>query len=281
MAGVHSHDRNIILKYCVEHDITALVIPRIGDVLMAGAHRMHLFHLPIMRVGRYSPSFVYVIIKRVMDIVFALVGLVVFSPVMLVTAIAIARDGGPVLFHQTRLTKNGKEFELYKFRSMYVGVGDEENMYGTTEEDPRVTPVGKVIRRFRIDEIPQLFNVLKGDMSIVGPRPEWKKLAEKYAEELPEFTLRLQAKAGLTGYAQVYGKYDTTPYDKLQMDLMYISTAGIPQDISIIFATFKVLFQRESTEGFKRTTPADGAAMSEWMGVPEDEEFRETEQHHE
>ena len=119
----------------------------------------------------------------------------------------------------------------------------------TGENDDRITPVGRVIRKTRIDELPQLLNIIKGDMAIVGPRPERPEIAEQYEKELPEFALRLQAKAGLTGYAQVYGKYNTTPYDKLQMDLMYIAKPSILEDFRIIFATVKILFMAESTEG--------------------------------
>ncbi len=263
LAGVHSHDRNIIIKYCVEHDITALIIPRIGDVLMASSHRMHLFHLPILRLDRYDPPVWYVLIKRVCDIVLSIIAIVILSPVMAVAALLIRQhDKGPVLYRQKRLTKDGREFMLMKFRSMKVDAEDDGIARLSTEEDERITPIGRVIRRFRIDEIPQMFNILKGDMTIVGPRPERPEIAALYEKELPEFKLRLQAKAGLTGYAQVYGKYDTTPYDKLQMDLMYISTASIPQDISIIFATIKILFQRESTEGVKESPRA-----AETMGM--------------
>ena len=119
------------------------------------------------------------------------------------------------------------------------------------ENDTRVTSVGRIIRRYRIDELPQLINILKGDLSICGPRPERPEIAEEYCEEIPEFALRLQAKAGLTGYAQVYGKYNTTPYDKLQMDLMYIAHPSIFEDLKIMLATIKILFVAESTEGFE------------------------------
>ena len=252
LAGVHSHDRNVIIKYCVEHDITALIIPRIGDVLMSGARRVHLFHLPILRLDRFDPPIWYAIIKRFFDIVLSAIAIVITSPLMLIIAIAIRQDGGPALYHQTRLTKNGKEFKLHKFRSMRVDAECDGVARLSTEEDERITPVGRVIRRLRMDELPQLFNILKGDMSIVGPRPERPEIAEQYEKTLPEFKLRLQARAGLTGYAQVFGKYDTTPYDKLQMDLMYIANASFAQDVSIIFSTIKILFQAESTEGIEK-----------------------------
>ncbi len=251
ICGVHSHDRNIILKKCIAKGIDVYVLPRIGDVLMSGAKQMHMFHLPMLRVGRYHPTPEYLIIKRVFDIVSSGILLLLVSPVMLVTAIVIkATDGGPVLYKQRRLTKDGKTFEVLKFRSMRVDAEkDGIARLSTGDKDERITPVGHFIRKMRIDELPQLLNILKGEMSVVGPRPERPEIAEQYMEELPEFALRLQAKAGLTGYAQVYGKYNTTPYDKLQMDLMYISRPSFVEDMKIIFATIKILFTPESTEG--------------------------------
>ena len=179
---------------------------------------------------------------------------------MLITAIAIKRtDGGPVFYRQCRLTKDGKTFNVLKFRSMRVDAEkDGVARLSTGDHDDRVTPVGKVIRKVRIDELPQLFNILAGDMSIVGPRPERPEIAAQYEKEMPEFRLRLQAKAGLTGYAQVYGKYNTTPYDKLQMDLMYIAHPSFAQDLRICLATIKILFLPESTEGI-----AEGAVTAE------------------
>ena len=251
LSGVHSHDRNIIIKYCVEKHVSTFVIPRIGDVLMSSAHRMHMFHLPMLRVDGYNPTPEFLFIKRAFDILCSVAGIVVTSPIMLVTAILIKKtDGGPVFYRQLRLTKDGKEFYVLKFRSMRVDAEkDGKARLSTGDKDDRVTPVGRFIRKCRIDELPQFINVLKGDMSLVGPRPERPEIAREYEKELPEFRLRLQAKCGLTGYAQVYGKYNTTPYDKLQMDLMYIANASLAQDLSILFATVKILFMPESTEG--------------------------------
>ncbi len=250
LSGVHSHDRNIIIKYCVQNGISAFIIPRIGDVLMSGAHRMHMFHLPVLRLERYNPSPEYLFIKRLFDIVASGIALTILSPIMIVFAVLIRRDGGPAFYKQCRLTKDGKEFNVLKFRSMRVDAEkDGVARLSTGENDDRITPIGHIIRKCRIDELPQLINILKGDMSIVGPRPERPEIAKQYEETLPEFRLRLQAKCGLTGYAQVYGKYNTTPYDKLQMDLMYIANPSLAQDLSIIFATIKILFLPESTEG--------------------------------
>ncbi len=251
LEGIHSHDRNAILKYCMAEGIDVYVIPRIGDTIMSGAKQTHMFHLPILRVEWCRPQVEYLVMKRTMDIIFSVVALLVTSPVMLVTAAAIrAEDGGPVFYRQTRLTKDGREFSLIKFRSMRVDAEkDGVARLSAGEADPRVTAVGRILRRYRIDELPQFFNVLAGDMTLVGPRPERPEIARKYTEEIPAFALRLKARAGLTGYAQVYGKYNTQPYDKLQMDLMYLAHMGVIEDLRIIFLTLKVLFMKESTEG--------------------------------
>lgn len=251
LCGVHSHERNIILKQCIVRNVQVYVIPRIGDVIMSGAEQMHMFHLPMLRVGRYNPNPEYLFIKRAFDILVSGVALIALSPIMLAVAIAIkATDGGPAFYKQCRLTKDGKRFDVLKFRSMRVDAEkDGVARLSTGDNDDRITPVGKFIRKCRLDELPQLINILVGDMSLVGPRPERPEIAVQYHDELPEFALRLQAKAGLTGYAQVYGKYNTTPYDKLQMDLMYIANPSFVEDLKIMFATVKILFIPESTEG--------------------------------
>ncbi len=250
LCGIHSHERNMVLKECMYRDLQVYIIPRIGDVLMSGAEQMHMFHLPMLRSKRFQPLSEYRAIKRLADIVLSGIALVLFSPIMLVTIIAVKRDGGPAFYKQTRLTQNGKEFKILKFRSMCV---DAEKMTGAVlssgENDPRITKVGRIIRACRVDEMPQLINIFKGDMSIVGPRPERPEIAAIYEETLPEFRLRLQAKAGLTGYAQVYGKYNTTPYDKLLMDLMYCSCASLFMDLRIAIETLRILFDKRSTEG--------------------------------
>lgn len=251
LCGVHSHERNKLLKFCVEHNINVYVLPRIGDVIMSGARPMHLFHRPFLRVGRYDPVPEYLVIKRLFDVIVSVVALIISSPVMFITAMAIKlTDGGTVFYKQKRLTQNGREFDMIKFRSMRQDAEkDGVARLSTGDQDDRITHVGRIIRKYRIDELPQLLNILQGSMSIVGPRPERPEIAWQYGNELPEFSLRLQAKAGLTGYAQVYGKYNTTPYDKLQMDLIYIAHPSFWEDLRIIFLTVKILFIPESTEG--------------------------------
>lgn len=250
LCGIHSSPRNTILKYCVENNIRVYLRPNIGDFIVNSAEDIQLANLPVLICERAAAPTTYKIGKRLMDIILGLLGLLVFSPFMIITAIAIkVYDNGPILYKQVRLTKDGREFNVYKFRSMRVDAEKDGVARLASKGDDRITPVGKIIRAIRIDEMPQIFCILKGDMSIVGPRPERPEIAKDYENEMPEFALRLQVKAGLTGYAQVYGKYNTEPYDKLQMDLMYIARQSFVSDFKIILATIKILFLPESTEG--------------------------------
>ena len=255
LSGVHSHNRNQVLKYCTEKDITAYVIPRIGDVIMSGGQRIYMMNLPMVKVSRYNPAHEYRFIKRVLDVVFSCIILGVMSPLMLVVAIIIkATDGGSVFYKQTRITMHGRRFKILKFRSMKPDAEKNGAQLSSGHNDSRVTSVGRFIRRYRIDELPQFINVIKGDMAIVGPRPERPEIARVYESKLPEFSLRLQVRAGITGYAQIYSKYNTSPYDKLLLDLMYISKPNLADDIRIMFATLKTVFIKESTDGMDDTT---------------------------
>ena len=250
LCGMHSSDRNDVIKYCIENDILAYIRPNIGDYLLSSAKNMQMTSLPVLLCQRAKPSPLYAFAKRVFDIFFALVFLIVTSPILLITAACIHfYDNGPVLYSQIRLTKDGREFRIYKFRSMRQDAEKNSGARLASANDDRITPVGKFIRATRIDELPQMINILIGDMSVVGPRPERPELAKVYEETMPEFSLRLQVKAGLTGYAQVNGKYNTSPYDKLQMDLLYISRQSIVTDLMICMETVKVVFMKESTEG--------------------------------
>lgn len=248
--GIDATMRNELTEYLIDTGITGYFVPHVGDVILAGARNMHLFSIPTMRVSRAELSPEYMLLKRAMDIVISACALIVLSPIMLLTAIAVkCCDGGPVFYRQERLTKDRKVFKILKFRSMYVDAEKDGIERLSQNDDPRVTPVGRIIRACRIDELPQLINILKGEMTIVGPRPERPGIAKDYEKAMPSFALRLQVKAGLTGYAQVYGRYNTQPYDKLQMDLLYINNMSIVRDIHLMFATVKILFMKESTQG--------------------------------
>ena len=251
VAGVGSRCRNGIVKYCKETNTPGFFLPHVGDVLMQAAVHIQSFDSPVLFVKRTELPPEYALLKRAFDIAASLLGIVIASPIMLVTAAAIRLyDRGPAIYRQTRLTKDGREFEIYKFRSMRVDAEkDGVARLSTGDADSRITPVGRLIRKCRIDELPQLVNILKNDMSFVGPRPERPEIAEQYYESMPDFQLRLQVKAGLTGYAQVYGKYNTDPYEKLEFDLMYINSMNVFTDLQLLFATFAILFHSESTEG--------------------------------
>lgn len=251
VSGLDSDIRNSVSKFCVDTDIPGYFLPCVGDIIMQGAEHIQTFTSPVLHTRRKELKPEYRVVKRLFDIFASLIAIVVSSPFMLVTALMIKMyDGGPVFYKQIRLTKDGRHFKIIKFRSMRVDAEkDGVARLSSGEKDERITPVGRIIRACRMDELPQLFNILKGDMSIVGPRPERPEIAEQYYETLPEFRLRLQVKAGLTGYAQVYGKYNTTPLEKLEFDLLYINHMSILTDLQLMFATVDILFKKESTEG--------------------------------
>ena len=238
-----------VLKYCYAKNKRIYLLPSSADTILNGSYQVQVFDTPVLFLHNGGLSMEQRIIKRIFDILLSLLGIIVLSPIMLITAIAIKLTSkGPIIFKQKRITRDQKEFCIYKFRSMKVS--DTNEVKKTTVDDDRVTVVGKIIRPLRIDETPQLFNILFGDMSIVGPRPEMKELVDDYSAKLPEFNLRHKVKAGLTGYAQIYGKYNTTPQNKLNMDLYYIEHYSLLEDVKLIAMTLKILFLRESTEGF-------------------------------
>lgn len=245
--------RNDILKYCYQNKIRTYVTPKISDIIIGGGENITLFDTPLLLIKGKGLTPMQCFFKRMMDIVICAIALIIAAPIMLITAVAIKiEDGGPVFFVQKRATLNGREFNILKFRSMIVDAEKNGHAIPATGQDPRITKVGHVIRTTRIDELPQLLNILKGDMSIVGPRPERLEHVQKYSEEIPEFAYRLKVKGGLTGYAQVYGKYNTSAYDKLRLDLMYIENYSIMLDIKLIMMTIRVMLKKESTEGFDK-----------------------------
>ena len=253
--------RNRLHKYCYEKSKETYVMPKITDIVLRGATTLHFFDTPLM-LTRSSPiEFEQAVVKRCFDVLFSLLLIVIFSPFMLITALCIRLyDGGPVLYKQIRCTLNNREFYIYKFRSMIVEAEKDGVARLASRNDDRITPVGRVIRKIRVDELPQLFNVLKGDMSFVGPRPERPQIIEQYRKVMPEFSYRTKVKAGITGYAQVYGKYNTLPYDKLKLDLFYIENFSVWLDLRLIILTVKTVFTPESTEG---VTEGDITALPE------------------
>ena len=249
LSDISDETRNSLVKFCYHHGIRAYVTPKISDLILRGAEDVQLFYTPLLLSRNHGLTIEQRFEKRVFDLVVAAVGLVLSSPLLLAAAIGIkCCDRGPVFYKQERLTRGGVPFQMIKLRSMYENA-EEKGARLAAKHDARVTPVGRILRRFHIDELPQLINVLKGEMSIVGPRPERKEIADEYTECIPEFTYRLKVKAGLTGYAQVNGKYNSTPYDKLKLDITYIEQYSIWMDIKILLWTVKALLQSESSEG--------------------------------
>lgn len=242
--------RNDLFKICYGRGIRVYVMPKISDIILAGSETMHFFDTPLLLTRSNPLSIEQSIAKRILDLMLTILLMVFCIPIMIMTAIAIKLyDGGSVVYKQIRCTMDGKEFYIYKFRSMVEDAEKDGVARLASKADRRITPIGKFIRATRIDELPQLINVLRGDMSFVGPRPERPEIIENYKEELPEFSFRMKVKAGLTGYAQIYGKYNTSPYDKLKLDLYYIEHYSIWLDIKLLFQTAKIVFTPESTEG--------------------------------
>ena len=254
--------RNDILKYCYHNEIRTYIVPKITDIIIKGAPDINLFDTPLMLVKGRGLTASERFTKRVLDIVLCLIVMIPFLIILAVVGIAIKLDDhGPVFYTQDRLTKDLKVFKIYKFRSMKVHSEKEETFQGAESDDPRITRVGRFIRRTRIDELPQIINILKGDMSIVGVRPEHIADMKLHEAEIPEYSERYKVKAGLTGYAQVYGKYNTSPYDKLRMDLMYIENYSLMLDVKLILMTLRTLTKDDSTEGFDKK--AEQKAMRE------------------
>ena len=249
---IPSQVKNSILKMCFEMDKRVYYTPKLSDIIVRSSDSINLFDTPLYLCRNIGMPWYKRAIKRTFDVVVSLVAFIITLPIMIVTAIAIkCEDGGPVFFKQERVTMNARRFEILKFRSMIVDAEKDGKPHPAGVNDDRITKVGRFIRRTRIDELPQIINILKGDMSIVGPRPERWEHNEMYSRDIPEFPFRLKVKGGLTGYAQVYGKYNTSALDKLKLDMMYIMNWSLLLDIQILFETVKVLFKKESTEGFE------------------------------
>lgn len=248
---IPDEQENKLIKICFEINKRIYYVPKISDVLKTHSDYINLFDTPLYLNRNNGIPVAELAVKRFFDIFFSGLALVVLSPIFLIVSIAIkAEDGGPVFYRQERVTYGGKKFWILKFRSMIVDAEKDGRSHPAGEKDDRITKVGHVIRACRVDELPQLINIVKGDMSIIGPRPERVEHVEKYTAEIPEFKLREKMRGGLSGYAQVYGKYNTTALDKLKMDLIYINNYSLLLDVQLVFETFKILFQKESTEGF-------------------------------
>lgn len=242
--------QNNILRYCYRERKRIYLSPSSNDIIINNSYQSQIFDTPILICRNRGLSIEQQFIKRFIDLLVSIIGILITSPIMILIAISIKLyDRGPIFFKQNRVTKDGKIFNVLKFRSMIVDA-DKFALRKATKHDERITLIGRIIRPLRLDELPQLINILKGDMSLVGPRPERTENVFQYTQMLPEFDLRHRVKAGLTGYAQIYGKYNTSPQNKLNMDLIYIEKYSLLLDIKLLIMTIKILFMRESTEGF-------------------------------
>ncbi len=252
LGDIPAHERNLLVKYCFEKNIRCYCSPKISDIMIMSSEKIHMFDTPLLLFRNRGLTVEQQLVKRFFDVVISLLGLIILSPVFLLISLLIwGYDRGPVFYRQDRLTEGGRVFKVLKFRSMRVD-SEKSGARLAMKNDDRITPVGRVLRNIHFDELPQLINIVKGDMSIVGPRPERPEIAAEYTKEIPEFVYRLKVKAGLTGYAQVYGKYNTTPYDKLKLDLTYIENFSFFLDLQLIATTVKILFQKENTEGVEQ-----------------------------
>ncbi|MBR3145418.1 MAG: exopolysaccharide biosynthesis polyprenyl glycosylphosphotransferase [Clostridia bacterium] len=252
-----------IISYCYTKSKRSYLLPDITDIIINNSYNVQMGDTPVLMSRNRGMTVEQMATKRLFDIIFSLLFIIITLPFSIACAIAIKLDdGGPVFYKQNRVTKDGKIFNIIKFRSMIVEA-EAKGAQKAVNDDDRITKVGKVIRACRLDELPQLLNILKGDMTFVGPRPERIENVYEYSNIYPEFELRHKVKAGLTGFAQIYGKYNTSPEDKLHMDLIYIETYSTLLDLKLIVLTFKILFMKESTEGFsekanEKTTDKEG-----------------------
>ena len=243
--------RSLITRYCVDTGKRIYITPTVEDIIARGYDVKHFINTPLFAYnGSFKTNQTY-FGKRTFDVVFSLIMLIVASPIMLITAMAVKfEDGGDIFFRQARVTQGGKVFNVLKFRSMIMDAEKDGKPLPCVAGDSRITKVGKFIRLTRIDELPQIFNILSGNMSWVGPRVERIEHVDLFTKEIPEFSYRLRVKGGLTGYAQIYGKYNTSAHDKLLLDLLYIEQQSFLMDLRILFLTVKTVFTPEATEGF-------------------------------
>lgn len=268
IGDIPSHERNLILKRCFADGVRTYMAPKISDILIRSSEELNLFDTTLILSRNLGPQIDQEIVKRALDILIGSIMCICTLPLfILISACIKLEDGGSTFYRQKRLTKGGRIFDILKFRTMREDAEKDGIARLSDKGDERITKVGRILRATRLDELPQLINILHGEMSLVGPRPERPEIAAEYEKEMPEFAYRLKMKAGLTGYAQIYGKYNTTPYDKLKLDLTYIRNYSIFLDLKLIIMTPKVLFLKESTEGIESgaitAAHADSAALKE------------------
>jgi exopolysaccharide biosynthesis polyprenyl glycosylphosphotransferase len=250
--------KNHVLDFCLFEQRTVFLVPNMSDMALLGSKLNNVDDLPLLEIKPLSLTIEQKIVKRILDLIIAVIGLIILSPILLIVSLLIKlSDGGKIFYSQERITDDAKIFKVLKFRSMVVNAEKLSGPVLASEDDPRVTKIGRFIRATRIDELPQIINILKGEMSVVGPRPERPYYVNKFTKEISDYKYRTLVRAGLTGLAQVLGKYNTMPEDKVRYDIMYIKNYSILLDIKLIFQTIKIIFIKESTEGVKDQISVD------------------------
>lgn len=249
-SSIKKQDTAEIISQCAKWDKEVLLVPDLFELFILHSEPQQIDDMLVLSIKPPKLTANQRLVKRIFDLSFSLVMLILVSPVMLLLYIIIPLNSkGPAIYSQERLGRNGKPYQIYKFRSMYTDAEKKTGPVLATERDPRITTIGRFIRATRLDELPQLFNVLKGDMSLIGPRPERKFFIDQFKGTLPDYTYRMSVKPGVTGLAQVLAKYGTTVEDKLRFDLMYVRTYSFALDIKILLQTIRVVLQREQANG--------------------------------
>lgn len=256
-----------LLKICYDDRKDVMCKAELEDIMLCNARPAIVDDAAFLSMEYNKATIFQRLIKRCGDIVLSLLALIVFMPFILLISLLIKlEDGGPVIFTQPRLTANGRQFTIRKFRTMVCESEQEDAPVSVSVDDPRITKIGSFLRRYRLDEIPQFFNILIGDMSLVGPRPEMMANVERYKMNLPSFVYREKMKAGLTGYAQIEGRYNTTAEDKLMLDMMYIESFSVWLDVKLLLRTFTILFKKDSTQGFESSPGSNNKTKGENKG---------------
>jgi exopolysaccharide biosynthesis polyprenyl glycosylphosphotransferase len=248
---VDESQKQNIAEYCIGKQKDFFYEPKYQEIFLFNTNLAQIGDAPILKVRPFGANVENNFTKRVLDIILSFIAIIIFFIPFLCVTIALKIGGGSALYKQERVTLHGRIFYIYKFRTM---IENAEALSGPTlaqEADKRITKLGHFLRATRLDEIPQLYNILKGDMSIVGPRPERPFFVEQFSKEIPEYNLRHSVKAGLTGLAQVQGKYNTPVWDKLKYDLLYINGYSFTLDFKLIMQTLNILLKKSSTEGLK------------------------------
>ena len=245
--------KNRVIRESIEGNREVFIVPDLYEIVLTRADMTQVHDTPVIECRDMQLTFLELFVKRLVDLTLAAIMSILALPVIALAGLAIyVESPGPVIFTQERTGLNGRSFILYKLRTMIPDAENESGPVLSNEEDDRVTRVGRFLRGFRLDELPQLYNVIRGDLSLVGPRPERPYFVERFQEEMPEYRLRHLVKPGITGLAQVTGYYATNTQDKLRYDLYYVAYYSLFMDFKILLLTIPTLFNREAAQGVRR-----------------------------